>query len=42
VWLSLPDRAQFYDATGAALDMLVTPLFQVAAVAILRPGSRWP
>src|SRR3984957_8437887 len=28
--LDITDRAQFYDATGAVLDMLVTHLFQVA------------
>src|SRR5690606_34675445 len=29
--LDVADRAEFYDETGAALDMLVTHLFQVAA-----------
>ncbi|MEE6280114.1 glucose-6-phosphate dehydrogenase [Georgenia sp. MJ170] len=29
--LDVADRAEFYDSTGAALDMLVTHLFQVAA-----------
>lgn len=36
----MADRAAFYDSTGAALDMLVTHLFQVAAeVAMEPPGS---
>jgi glucose-6-phosphate 1-dehydrogenase len=29
--LDINDRAQFYERTGATLDMLVTHLFQVAA-----------
>ena len=29
--LDIVDRAEFYDATGAVLDMLVTHLFQIAA-----------
>ena len=38
--LGITDRALFYDATGAVLDMLVTHLFQVAAeVAMEPPGS---
>ena len=38
--LGITDRAVFYDATGAMLDMLVTHLFQVAAeVAMEPPGS---
>src|ERR1700683_2583779 len=38
--LGISDRAQFYDATGAILDMLVTHLFQVAAeVAMEAPAS---
>ncbi|ROS73384.1 glucose-6-phosphate dehydrogenase [Cellulomonas sp. PhB143] len=38
--LDVADRASFYDATGAALDMLVTHLFQTAAeVALDSPGS---
>lgn len=38
--LDIADRAQFYDATGAVLDMLVTHLFQVAAeVAMAAPAS---
>jgi glucose-6-phosphate 1-dehydrogenase len=38
--LGITDRAGFYDATGAVLDMLVTHLFQVAAeVAMEPPGS---
>jgi glucose-6-phosphate 1-dehydrogenase len=38
--LGITDRAGFYDATGAVLDMLVTHLFQVAAeVAMEAPAS---
>ena len=38
--LGIADRAEFYDATGAVLDMLVTHLFQVAAeVAMETPAS---
>ncbi len=38
--LGITDRAGFYDATGAVLDMLVTYLFQVAAeVAMEAPAS---
>lgn len=38
--LGITDRAVFYDATGAVLDMLVTHLFQVAAeVAMEKPTS---
>jgi glucose-6-phosphate 1-dehydrogenase len=41
--LDISDRAQFYDATGAVLDMLVTHLFQVAAeVAMDPPASLGP
>ncbi len=41
--LGIGDRAQFYDATGAVLDMLVTHLFQVAAeVAMEPPASLGP
>jgi glucose-6-phosphate 1-dehydrogenase len=41
--LDVADRAQFYDATGAVLDMLVTHLFQVAAeVAMEPPASLTP
>ena len=41
--LGISDRAQFYDATGAVLDMLVTHLFQVAAeVAMEPPASLGP
>ena len=41
--LGIDDRAQFYDATGAVLDMLVTHLFQVAAeVAMEPPASLGP
>jgi glucose-6-phosphate 1-dehydrogenase len=35
--LDIADRASFYDATGAALDMLVTHLFQVAAEVAMEP-----
>jgi glucose-6-phosphate 1-dehydrogenase len=38
--LGVDDRAGFYDATGAVLDMLVTHLFQVAAeVAMETPAT---
>lgn len=38
--LDIADRAEFYDATGAVLDMLVTHLFQLAAeVAMEAPIS---
>jgi glucose-6-phosphate 1-dehydrogenase len=41
--LDISDRAQFYDATGAVLDMLVTHLFQVTAeVAMEPPASLGP
>ncbi len=35
--LGITDRAEFYDATGAVLDMLVTHLFQVAAEIAMDP-----
>jgi glucose-6-phosphate 1-dehydrogenase len=35
--LDVADRAEFYDATGAVLDMLVTHLFQVAAEIAMEP-----
>jgi glucose-6-phosphate 1-dehydrogenase len=35
--IGISDRAQFYDATGAVLDMLVTHLFQVAAEVAMEP-----
>jgi hypothetical protein len=39
--LDIADRATFYDATGAMLDMIVTHLFQLAAeVAMETPASR--
>ena len=38
--LDVAQRAQFYDATGAALDMLVTHLFQVAAEVAMEPPRR--
>lgn len=38
--LDIDDRAGFYDATGAMLDMMITHLFQVAAeVAMEQPAS---
>jgi glucose-6-phosphate 1-dehydrogenase len=37
--LGIADRAAFYDGTGAALDMLVTHLFQVAAEVALEPPA---
>ena len=41
--LGITDRAGFYDASGAVLDMLVTHLFQVAAeVAMEPPASLGP
>jgi glucose-6-phosphate 1-dehydrogenase len=39
--LDVADRAEFYDATGAALDMLVTHLFQVAAEVAMEPPARF-
>lgn len=35
--LDVADRADFYDETGAALDMLVTHLFQIAAEVAMEP-----
>jgi glucose-6-phosphate 1-dehydrogenase len=41
--LDVADRADFYDHTGAVLDMLVTHLFQVAAeIAMEPPASMSP
>ena len=37
--LGISDRAQFYDTTGAVLDMLVTHLFQVAAEVAMEPPA---
>ena len=37
--LDIDDRAVFYDATGATLDMLVTHLFQVAAEVAMEPPA---
>ncbi|WP_432536435.1 glucose-6-phosphate dehydrogenase [Kineococcus arenarius] len=37
--LGVDERAQFYDATGATLDMLVTHLLQVAAEVAAEPPS---
>ena len=38
--LDIDDRAEFYDATGATLDMVVTHLFQVAAeIAMEAPAA---
>ncbi|MEU4244322.1 glucose-6-phosphate dehydrogenase (NADP(+)) [Actinoplanes sp. NPDC026619] len=38
--LGVENRAEFYDATGATLDMLVTHLFQVAAEVAMEPPAR--
>jgi glucose-6-phosphate 1-dehydrogenase len=38
--LDIRDRATFYDATGAVLDMVVTHLFQVAAEVAMKPPAR--
>jgi glucose-6-phosphate 1-dehydrogenase len=35
--LDIADRAEFYDATGALLDMVVTHLFQLAAEVAMEP-----
>jgi glucose-6-phosphate 1-dehydrogenase len=35
--LDIDDRAEFYDATGATLDMVVTHLFQVATEIAMEP-----
>jgi glucose-6-phosphate 1-dehydrogenase len=37
--LDIADRAEFYDATGAVLDMLVTHLFQLAAEVAMEPPA---
>ncbi len=37
--LGIADRAGFYDATGAVLDMLVTHLFQVTAEVAMEPPA---
>ncbi len=37
--LGIEDRADFYDATGALLDMVVTHLFQVAAEVAMDPPA---
>jgi len=37
--LGITDRALFYDATGAVIDMLVTHLFQVAAEVAMEPPA---
>jgi len=37
--LDIDDRAEFYDATGATLDMLVTHLFQIAAEVAMEPPA---
>ena len=37
--LNIDDRAEFYDSTGAVLDMLVTHLFQVAAEIAMEPPA---
>ncbi len=38
--LDVAHRAEFYDATGAALDMVVSHLFQVAAQVAMEPPAR--
>jgi glucose-6-phosphate 1-dehydrogenase len=37
--LDIADRAEFYDATGALLDMVVTHLFQLAAEVAMEPPA---
>ncbi len=37
--LGITDRSEFYDSTGAVLDMLVTHLFQVAAEVAMEPPA---
>ncbi|MHA3701586.1 glucose-6-phosphate dehydrogenase [Jatrophihabitans sp. YIM 134969] len=37
--LDIDDRAEFYDGTGAFLDMIVTHLFQVAAEVAMEPPA---
>jgi glucose-6-phosphate 1-dehydrogenase len=37
--LGITDRSEFYDNTGAVLDMLVTHLFQVAAEVAMEPPA---
>jgi glucose-6-phosphate 1-dehydrogenase len=37
--LNIDDRSEFYDATGAVLDMLVTHLFQVTAEVAMEPPA---
>ncbi|GAB2462822.1 glucose-6-phosphate dehydrogenase [Jatrophihabitans fulvus] len=37
--LGIADRAEFYDETGAVLDMLVTHLFQLAAEVAMEPPA---
>ncbi len=37
--IGVSDRAEFYDATGAVLDMLVTHLFQLAAEIAMEPPA---
>ncbi|HEV7656115.1 MAG TPA: glucose-6-phosphate dehydrogenase (NADP(+)) [Mycobacteriales bacterium] len=37
--LDIADRAAFYDATGALLDMIVTHLFQLAAEVAMEPPA---
>lgn len=37
--LDIDDRAGFYDATGAMLDMMITHLFQVAAEVAMEPPA---
>lgn len=37
--LGIADRAEFYDATGAVLDMVITHLFQLAAEVAMEPPA---
>jgi glucose-6-phosphate 1-dehydrogenase len=37
--LGISDRSEFYDATGAVLDMLVTHMFQVVAEVAMEPPA---
>jgi glucose-6-phosphate 1-dehydrogenase len=37
--LDITDRAEFYDSTGALLDMIVTHLFQLAAEVAMEPPA---
>ena len=37
--LDVDDRGEFYDSTGALLDMIVTHLFQLAAEVAMEPPA---